>query len=535
MGNSTREQGQPIGTVAEEGEWQFDAADLRSVRDWMEENIPQNGLSSEPGEVRLLTDTYFDTADWRLYRAGYALRLRERGKSVEATMKSLEGNGPEIRRRREVTEPLGSGAVEEVRKAPGLVGERVRFLIGRRVLKPLFVVHTRRTAYAMSFDGEGVGEVALDETEFPLENDAEPVTLQRVEFEVRSESTPGIEGFVENLKVDCGLTPAVSSKYEAGLRIWELEPPGPPELGPTGMDASGSAGEAAFAVMREQFGVFLSHEGGARIGENPEELHDMRVAGRRLRAAASIFDDALPAKTGDLLEELRYFAGIPGEVRDFDVQIGQLESWITRADPEDREPLAELISLLGERREKARRRMLRAFDTGRYRRFVEEFAEFLRQGPSRRQAARRSLVAFAPEQVRLRYRKIRKAGDGISARSPAEDYHKLRKRSRRLRYALEFLSGVYGKPATKLIQPLKDLQDVLGGHQDAVVGASRLRDLREHGSLDSSPQMFFIMGSIHHRYETLASERRGRFPKVYDEVTGKRWKKLDRTMRKSAS
>ena len=86
--------------------------------------------------------------------------------------------------------------------------------------------------------------------------------LRRVEVEVGPEEVSRLEPFVENLRDACQLLPAVASKYESGLFARGLAPPEPPEFGPTGADGTLSTGEFAFRVMREQFGIFLSHEPG---------------------------------------------------------------------------------------------------------------------------------------------------------------------------------------------------------------------------------------------------------------------------------
>jgi CHAD domain-containing protein len=67
-------------------------------------------------------------------------------------------------------------------------------------------------------------------------------------------------------------------------------------------------------------------------------------------------------------------------VRDLDVQLERLEGWISKVAPEDREPLGALVTVLEEQRAKARKRMLRAFDSRRYTRFVEAFIAFLERG-----------------------------------------------------------------------------------------------------------------------------------------------------------
>jgi CHAD domain-containing protein len=123
----------------------------------------------------------------------------------------------------------------------------------------------------------------------------------------------------------------------------------------------------------------------------------------------------------------------------------------------------------------------------------------------------------------------------MTEESPAEDYHKLRKRGRRLRYALEFLRDVYGGAAEELVRPLKKLQDVLGDHQDAKVTTPFLRELAaaKGWSRKLPPQAVFVVGSISHRYEVQARELRARFPKAYRKVKSERWNKLKKAMGKA--
>src|SRR5918995_1514706 len=205
------EQSRPTGTDHQEVEWQFDGADLERVEGWLGEGHEDLGIFVESGEEKELTDVYYDTADWKLYRAGYALRIRrlDRRRS-EATIKSLASvaSDDDARRRREISETLRGeepGALLNKKKL-GPVGEHLRALVGSRELRPLFEVHTRRRTFDLfevqtgSADGsvesqddgslvemaqdaaenirrEGVGsrvgEVALDKTEIPL--DDEPV------------------------------------------------------------------------------------------------------------------------------------------------------------------------------------------------------------------------------------------------------------------------------------------------------------------------------------------------------------------------
>ena len=215
----------------QEIEWQFDALDVRPVGRWLENGAGEQNLFVSAGETREISDTYLDTEDWRIYRAGYALRIRRtKGKSKpEATMKSLvsEDATPGLKSRREISEPLDNPESEALEAASGPVGERVQALAGPKALRPLFEVETHRSAYSIILDGSWVGEIALDETTIPLEEGAEPVRLRRVEVEVEPEEVLRLEPFVERLKRECRLTPATASKYESGLSARKLRAESP--------------------------------------------------------------------------------------------------------------------------------------------------------------------------------------------------------------------------------------------------------------------------------------------------------------------
>jgi triphosphatase len=525
----------------QELEWQFDAMDVRPVSRWLSQNSPGRNPSVAAGETSEISDGYFDTDDWRIYRAGYALRIRrtKEGTRAEATMKRLaSGNGGSgVRNRREISEPLEGADPETLTDATGPVGARVRALTGPEALRPLFEVKTRRSTHDLMLDGRRAGEIALDETAIPLDEEAEPARLRRVEVEVEPDAFDRLEPFVERLRQECRLSPAVASKYESGLFARGVSPPAPPDFGPTALEGSLSSGEFAFRILRAQFGIFLAHEPGTRIGEDPEELHDMRVATRRMRAAIKIFEVALPVRARGFRDSLKWVAGALGEVRDLDVQLGRLEGWISDAAPEDRQPLEALRVVLEEQRAKARKAMLRTLDSRRYARLVASFGSFLEKGPSRRAAgARRPVLEAAPDLVRKPYRKVRKLGDPLTEESSREEYHELRKKGKRLRYALEFFSDLYGEPTKEFIRPLKDLQDVLGDHQDAEVASSYLRELsvaRGRGRR-LPPETIFVMGGISHRYEVQARELRALYPDTYRNAVRKRWKKLRPVMEKAS-
>jgi triphosphatase len=550
-------------TDHQEIEWQFDVAEVEPVEGWLGHHSSGSGLVVAPEPTEEITDAYYDTEDWRFYRAGYALRVRKSGGEVESTMKSLAPAEGNLRRRREISEPLEDDKPATLRKTPGPVGERSRALLGDRELRQMFSIRTRRRKFALllkaTADAEGlndegsngaegdvrIGEVLLDASEIPLGKDEEPTRLRRIEVEagVGTAPTPDLQGFVDEMQFALDLSPTSVSKYEAGLYAAGLSPDGTAWLGPTDVDPFMSVGEVAFAVLRRQFAEMRAHEPGTRLGEDPEELHDARVATRRMRAAIKVFEGVLPERAKWFREELRWVANALGEVRDLDVQMGRIQAWKEEADEEGSGFLGKVLDLMKRRRAEARENMLRVLDSGRYERFESSFAEMLRRGPGAGQElaqndggdpGREPVTDAAPPLISGRYRKWRKAARRLDENSSSEAFHDLRKKGKRLRYALEFVSEVYGEQVQKLVKPLKALQDDLGDHQDAIVVAEHLHEL---GTTTGGPRVprgvAFTMGVYSERCAREATCLR---PAVLKSkafralLKGKSWKDFEKVM-----
>jgi CHAD domain-containing protein len=267
----------------------------------------------------------------------------------------------------------------------------------------------------------------------------------------------------------------------------------------------------------------LAKEPGARLGDDIEELHDMRVASRRLRAALALFADHLPAEAARLRPELAWIGGTIGAVRDLDVQLEQLDEWADALPEPDREPLDRLRALLDHARTEARSEMLRSLDSPRYERFVRRFGAMLR---SRSGTRTPPALAVAPDLVEQRHRALRKARRRIGDDAEPDAYHRLRIAGKRFRYALEFVSEVYPGETKRLVTRTVALQDLLGAYQDADVAIVRLRDLAAERGVALGPATVFAMGEVAERYRTRMEEARARVAKTYDRLRGKSWRRL---------
>jgi CHAD domain-containing protein len=526
-----------------EVEWQFDALDLRPVERWLARLAgdagPSAGATGTPenpgwraisaGSVSIV-DRYLDTEDWRIGRAGYVLRLRHKARGDEVTLKGLSDAAPTdgLRRRVEITEKTTEGA--EWLNLAGPVGSRVSAVIGRRPLRHVLEVRTERRPYAIWIGETEVAELAMDETVIAAYNDEPPARLCRVEVEVEADWTDVLIPFVDDLRDSSGLWPARLSKFEAGMLAHGMAVPGRPDLGDVSVTPASSFGELADAVIRRHLATLIANEPGTRLGEDPEDLHDMRVATRRLRAAFSFFKEILPPQFSVLRTELSWLASILGAVRDLDVHLEGLEGAEEHliALPEGTEPpLDRLRAVMTEERQLARAVLLGALDSPRYERLTTGLASLAQQGAARRIAEYDVPAArVVPDLIGARYRSNLRAARRARRSGRAADFHRLRIRGKRLRYAVEFAGDLYGEPAHRFSRRLAKLQDALGSVQDASVATERLLRLAADGDRPLPPITVFVMGALAARHQLESAKLMARIPDRLSQLEDREWQDL---------
>jgi CHAD domain-containing protein len=403
----------------------------------------------------------------------------------------------------------------------------VEALAGARTLNQVLEVRTRRRPFDLAIHGERVGELTLDDTVIAIGHERRRLRLTRVEVEVQPAWVDAMQPFVERLRRECGLQPATLSKFEAGLMAAGIGIPGPPDLGPVGVSPDSTLGELAYRVLRKEASAMLARVPGTRLGEDIESLHQMRVATRRMRAGMDMFASVLPVRAGRLRAELGWLAALLGEVRDLDIQLGRFDDWTEEMPGDHREALDELADLLAGHRVQARRALLEALDSRRYERLVSGLVAMLAQGPSSRSTAGRApAVVTMPALIGERHRAARKAARRAKRTGAATDYHRLRIRCKRLRYALEFASGLYDGELKGFVRQMTRLQDALGSMQDAAVASSRLQviALTEEGS-SLSRAAIFAMGGVARQYRSEAEHLLGDMPELVQLLQGKEWKR----------
>jgi triphosphatase len=517
-----------------EVEWQLACSDLGSVKRWLSDHGSVDGLILEPRSTQQLFDTYLDTDDWRIHRAGFALRVRSGTGTTEATLKSLRSASTEVADRRELTETLSNSDSQAIRGSGGPVGSRVSAVSGEHALQPLFELRTSRQRFAVRKSDETgqLGEIALDETVISRPNGDPQASILRVEVEALTDTHEPLQSLVTTLRSNCALEAASDSKYSLGLKSVGLTPPAP-EF--TEIDASMTVAEVAMVNLRRYLAAWYLHEPGARLGQDPEELHDLRVAGRRLDGVLRQFRSFLPAELLKVRATLKTVLRALGHARDLDVALSELQEFSRKLPKRDRPATRPLKEHLMSERDRARAQMLSVLGSTWVQRHLQELTVLLAAPTAGSESSAGDLALQAsPRLVRRRFRKLRKRADELRADSSTAAYHEVRGEVKKLRYALEAVAPLYGKPAARLIKALRRWQENLGVQQDAAVATQRLNELAAAKPKLLPSKTLFVMGRLAERRLDAARQARKRYATGYQKVR-KKWKKLRSRFEKSAA
>ena len=253
----------------------------------------------------------------------------------------------------------------------------------------------------------------------------------------------------------------------------------------SGVLADDHVAEAGRKVLRFHLAKMIAKEAGTRSGEDPEDLHGMRVATRRQRAAWRVFGEAFrPGRTKKHRARLREVAARLGAVRDLDVLIEAADAYRADLPVTEQRALEPLLAAWREHRDDARVLLMRELDSDGYRRWLDDYAEFVRHEG----VGAQPVVPTEPHRVRdTAASRIQAAYEHVRSYEPVlrwadvDTLHELRIHGKWLRYSMEFVREALGPEVDGLIARVTALQDHLGLMKDADVAAHLARSfLVEH-------------------------------------------------------
>jgi CHAD domain-containing protein len=467
---------------------------------------------------------YYDTGDLRLIDAGVTLRRRRGGQDEGWHLKLPAGQDT----RRELRRPLADHDSTVPEDIPDELTGLVRAYTRGEPLRPVAHISTvRRRRTLMDADGTSLAEVAADDvTSESLGRITTISSWQEAEVELTGGGLDLLKA-ADRLLLRSGLRPGATSSKLARALADRLGEPAPAAT----LTAASPAADVVLAYLRAQARKMKEYDPLVRRAE-PDSVHQMRVASRRLRSTLRSFRAVLPAsKTAHLQDELRWLGQVLGEARDGEVLADRLDGQLRQVPGElVMGPVAARLRLFFAPRERAAAQAVaETLDSERYLALLDELDRLL-TGPPLTAAAGRAAGGELPAAVTRGYKRTRKRMRRALRMPPGQEretaLHSARKAAKRARYAAEVLRSVCGKPAKRFARKMKKIQSVLGDHQDAVITRGTLRELGVAAAL--AGENAFAYGVMHEREQAEAAGRQRRAGRVWKRASKpkhRRWLK----------
>ena len=420
--------------------------------------------------LKKLRTTYFDTPEFDLRRRGVALRVRRDGQRwVQAVKDSGTVHGG-LRTRLEIETEIAGPLPDCTRLADNRLAGIFDSPELRAALAPVFVTEFSRRTRLIDFK-DAVVEASLDRGEICSGGGIAPLT--ELELELKSGPSWRLFELALALTADVPLQVECRSKGDRGYALARHEQPAPVKAATVILTADMTVSAAFEAIVWESLRHLQSNEHGVLHGGDPEYLHQLRVALRRLRSAVSVFSAVLPQETlAPLAAELRWLAGVLGPARDWDVFMIETLPPI-RSQFVGHTALTQLARECARRRRAAVRKAQRVIGSRRYQRLMLGLAAWgAAEGCRARSdaappATMQPVTGFARDVLAARYERALKRGHGLKRRSPAE-LHRLRLAVKKLRYAAGSFSTLFdAERARGMLSQLARLQTILGTLNDA--------------------------------------------------------------------
>lgn len=497
------------------------------------ERLAANPSAFSAPEVQALESRYFDTPDLRLAGRRVSLRVRRKGDQYIQTIKTASTGGGAHSVRGE-WECAVAGMVPELDHIAAPAALEALGLVLPEELAPVFTTKVNRrlmlVEQKLRDDSKSIIEVAFDrgwiEAGAPVPAPKSTKTRRKkgtveeiaeVELELKSGAPEGIYLLLETLSDWATLRVATIPKAERGYLLATGRPPAWQRASPPALDPAMPAGAAMAAVLASGLQQLLQNQAAAQDGRDPEGVHQLRIALRRLRSGLALFASLLPVEErASWNERLRAVIAATGTPRELDVLVTQTLREIAAGLP-DEPALAVLTATAEEARSRAYTELRAYLQSHEYASLVLDLAlwvalERWRDNNTEECAAAQAtpVVELAVNLLDQRHKRVRKRGRHFS-RLADEELHEVRLALKKLRYGVEFMSGLFSeKLAKRYGKAAARLQDRLGRLNDQVETRHLLDRLGETAGPETDRAMLErgIGLAIGWQAASVASERR---------------------------
>ncbi len=445
--------------------------------------------------VEHLLATYYDTPSLQLHADGIGLRVRRENERWIQTLKTGIGGSGGLHHHEELDSEVESDALD-LTKLPvsGPFAPTFADPDLRKALKAVLVTDIERHSCLLSLSNGAKVEVSVDQGHIRAGRRSRRIA--EVELELLQGSVASLYALALELAEVVPLRLEGANKAEQGYRLLQRQVVKPQTGSLPELNERMSAEQAFQAIMYRCAEHFQANEEAVLAGD-VEGVHQFRVGLRRLRSCLSVFKSVIPAETvAGLKLDIRWLNEVTGPVRDWDVFIEGLEPVVGRF-PEHR-GLKDFVAAGHAIRVRHDRALCSRLRSPRYGGFLLRLGAWLAtagwrvgQDPEIRELQTQPVLRFARQVLRKNHKRMIREGEDFD-NLPTEIKHDLRIRAKRLRYALQFFSSLYGQEHCRgMLKTLSALQDNLGLLNDLVV-AERLLD--EAGARCSEPTKALIDG-----------------------------------------
>lgn len=456
-------------------------------------------LTIDAVETKHQQANYYDTADLRLVRSGASLRFRD----DDGWTVKLPGTSDVALVRTELHVDGDAG------QPPPAARDLVAALARRAPLEEAARIDTVRHRFVTrDQNGEPVAELVDDHV--TVHGIGQKLSgFRELEIEFADRAGDELVRRVAKAFERAGAgEPQQLSKIARALGPRALD--APELVPPATLDFASTPTEVLRAALSRSTARLLAHDPGVRLGGDAEDVHQARVATRRMRSDLRTFRPALdPGWDESLRDELKWLGGLLGEVRDADVLLERLEEQVAELPEVDRPAGERILDVLRAEREVSREALLAGMRSERYFALLDRLLAASRAVPGSTDGT--DLELELSDLVATPWKKLRQAVHELDDDPPDTELHAVRIRAKRARYAAEAVAPAVGKAAKKFASAVAGVQEVLGDHQDAVVAGQWVRD---HVPADD-PAAAFVAGQLVMLEAAAADASRAEWPDAW--------------------
>lgn len=463
------------------------------------------GVAATAREDERLSTTYLDSDDYRLARWGLSFRHRA-GQGWTVKLPGEESGALLV-----CDEIVFKGGL---RQPPQEAVDLVTGYLRKAELRPQVRLRTLRRGVLLH-DGHGrlVADVVDDDVSV-LRGRRVATGFRELEVETTPHTPPGLlDAIIDRLRAAGAGAPDPTPKY---LRAIGGPEAAPPEIVVAELTRTASLAAVVTRALCDGAVRLIRHDPVVRLDTDPEGVHQARVATRRLRSDLRTFRAVLDREwAAGLREELGWLGGVLGAARDADVLLDRLTTHAQGLPEASADGAAELTSALEHRRVETHAMLLDAVRGDRYLDLIDRLINAAQAPALLAPKANRAAAKALPSLVHRAWRALDRKASSLSDPPTNEELHMVRILAKRCRYAAEACAPSLGKRIHKLAVATRDVQDVLGELNDAVVAEKWLRDWTAH---TDSPPGAFAAGELAALEREAAQQARSQWPGAWKQA-----------------